>query len=157
MMHDGSGDGHDEDNPWGDDSNVVPLKVPRTRRKQWGQHGSQSSDPHSAMPEKNIEPVINLPPATKAMLLGLLAIHLAVFLWPDKTLIGTVYLNFGFVPAHFTGQAPFQLWYLLTPLTHMVLHGSWLHIAMNGVMLLAFGSGIEKWLGARRMVEIVVV
>ena len=33
----------------------------------------------------------------------------------------------------------------------MFLHGSWHHIAMNGFMLLAFGSGIERWLGSKRM------
>jgi len=31
---------------------------------------------------------------------------------------------------------------------------SWLHIAMNGVMLLAFGSGLEKWIGTKKMIQI---
>lgn len=152
MMHSG-GDGHDKDNPWDDDSNVVPLKVPRTKRKKWGQHSQHSPEQPPEKP-KNNEPMINLPPVTKYILLGLLAIHLFTFFWPNKDVIGWIYLNLGFIPAHFTGAEPFKIWYVFAPLTHMFLHGSWLHIAMNGVMLLAFGSGIEKWLGPRRMLEI---
>ena len=57
----------------------------------------------------------------------------------------------GFVPAAFTGGAPFSLLTLATPVTYMLLHGGWMHLAMNGLMLMAFGAGVERWIGARRL------
>jgi membrane associated rhomboid family serine protease len=33
----------------------------------------------------------------------------------------------------------------------MFVHGSWMHVILNGLMLMAFGTGVEKWLGTKRM------
>lgn len=101
------------------------------------------------------EPVINMPPVTKWMLGLLIAVHLvqSELLSPEQSdaLIST----FAFTPANFTGGT-FTPLLLLTPFTHMILHGSWMHLAINGFMLSAFGSGIERWLGSRRMLMLFV-
>ena len=62
------------------------------------------------------------------------------------------FTHLGFIPGRFTGFAIFEPLALLTPLTHMFFHGGWLHIAMNTVMLLAFGSGVERWIGGKKMI-----
>lgn len=96
------------------------------------------------------EPLLNIPPATTSLLGLIIAIHIIVtqVLSPDQTaaLIGT----FGFTPAAFSSGMPDAVAFV-TPITHMFLHGSWTHLVMNALMLAAFGSGIERWLGARRM------
>jgi membrane associated rhomboid family serine protease len=34
----------------------------------------------------------------------------------------------------------------------MGLHGNWLHIIMNITMLMAFGTGVEQWYGAKKYI-----
>lgn len=41
---------------------------------------------------------------------------------------------------------------IVGPVSHQFLHGGWGHLAINGVALAAFGSGVERLAGARRMV-----
>ncbi|MFA5592629.1 MAG: rhomboid family intramembrane serine protease [Anaerovoracaceae bacterium] len=96
------------------------------------------------------EPLINMPPVTKWLLIYIVGIHFisSVILSPD--LRNTIIDLFGFVPQRLRegSNDPFAL---LSPLTHIFLHGGWMHVIMNAFMLAAFGSGIEKWLGSRRM------
>lgn len=98
------------------------------------------------------EPLFNLPPYTKWALAILLGTHLLLHFALSDNAYNWVFTNLGFIPARIGGDLPFTLWTVLTPFTYMALHASWLHLIMNGVMLLAFGSGIERWMGGRRMV-----
>lgn len=102
------------------------------------------------------EPMINMPPVTKYLIGLLLGIHIvmAVILSPQTAdiIIG----RFGFTPAAFS-NGPSDLYIWATPLTHMLLHGGWMHIAMNVLMLAAFGSGVERWLGSKRMMILLIV
>ena len=99
------------------------------------------------------EPLINLPPVTKYLLASFVLIHLVLNYAVAPETHYDAYMTFGFVPGYYTGAAaPGQSWALFTgPLAYMFLHGSWLHIIMNGVMLMAFGAGMERWMGGRRM------
>ncbi len=67
-----------------------------------------------------------------------------------------VFSQFGFIPANFSGINSFEPIALITPISHMFLHGGWLHIGMNCIMLLAFGSGVERWLGGKAMLIILL-
>ena len=153
------GDGHDNDDNSGhdksgeplsstdDDSNVVPLKVPRKK----------ASPPRQNKPMKEpSEPLLNMPPYTKYMLGALIAIHLVIIFVLNEEQAHWIFIHLGFIPGRFTGSALFEPLALITPFTHMLLHGSWLHIAMNTVMLLAFGSGIERWIGGQKMIALFV-
>ena len=100
-------------------------------------------------PTKIGEPIINMPPFTKYFLGLILGIYFisSIVLSPEQTdwIIG----NFGFIPLNFYND-DYTAYSLVTPFSHMLLHGSWAHVAMNALMLAAFGSGVEKWLGTRR-------
>lgn len=105
-----------------------------------------SSDQHT--------PIFNIPTGTKYLLFLIIIIHLIVFYLLNENLRYWVFYHLGFVPIRFTDGSMFEPLQILTPITHMFLHGSWLHIGMNAVMLLAFGSGLEKWVGAKKMFQI---
>lgn len=96
------------------------------------------------------EPIINLPPATKALALSFLLIHFALQFAPGP-LQYWVYEVFGFVPARYTGRAAFGWYAVADPLTYMFLHGGWTHVLLNTFMMAAFGTGAERMMGARRM------
>lgn len=96
------------------------------------------------------EPMINLPPATKYLAAAFLLFHIAIQFLPEPAQYW-VYDHFGFISARYTGEMPFDLYALAAPLTYMFLHGSWTHVLMNTVMTAAFGTGVERLMGPRRM------
>ena len=136
-------------------SNVVSFKTPRKKqRMKYQDHPNVDDGPvtPSASTSSQVEPLINMPPFTKYLLLSLLAVHIIVnFVLNDEQMQWVIF-NLGLIPGRFTGAAEFESLALLTPFTSMFLHGGWLHIGMNAVMLLAFGSGIERWMGGRKMI-----
>ncbi len=155
------GDGHDGENPWGNSGgenapykgdNIISLKTARDKK----QSEKKTPPPQNPPPENN-EQLFNLPPYTKYMLATFIGIHIVVaFLLSDSQAQWSI-LNLGFIPGRFTGFVNFEALALITPFTHMLLHGGWLHLAMNCVMLLAFGSGVERWIGGKKMIAFFVV
>ncbi len=144
-------------------SNVIPLKVPRKKKEPnktssiWGRNKKDESYISSQDVNTNSEPLINLPLYTKYLLGLIIGVHLIVTLILNTEQSNWALLNLGFIPGRFTGTAIFEPLTLLTPFSHMLLHGGWLHIAMNSIMLLAFGAGIEKWIGGPKMITFFVL
>lgn len=103
------------------------------------------------------QPFLNLPPATSCVLGLFVGIHVFVHVLLSVPMQEWVILTFGFVPGRFTGTVPFDAFVLVSPFSYMLLHGGWLHLAINSVMMAAFGSGIERWIGPRRMIMFFVL
>ncbi len=94
-------------------------------------------------------PLFNLPPLTLWTLVSFIAIMAVMSFGPGDVMAPIGYM-LAFVPARFTDAEYWTPVALVTPVTHLFLHGGWLHVAMNGLMLMAFGSAAEKTLGAKR-------
>ena len=60
----------------------------------------------------------------------------------------------GFIPARLTGQLviPDAVPAILTPLTSALLHGGWLHLAINMLMLVIVGTQVERVIGSSGLV-----
>ena len=97
------------------------------------------------------EPIINMPPMTKYLIGAILATHIIVHYVLSLEQMDWVFMNLGFVPERFN-ETPFSPYVLASLFTHTLLHGGWMHVAMNLLMLAAFGSGVERWLGTKRLV-----
>lgn len=109
--------------------------------------GGPAGPPPPQQPDQR-QPILNLPPATAmvgAVLVGVHVLRQFLDIDSDNSLI----LTFGVFPANWVGGP--GLTDLLSLLSHMLLHGSWLHLGFNLAALLAFGAGVERMLGARRM------
>lgn len=104
-------------------------------------------------PERPAPFLNNLPPVTGRLVLLFVVIHAGLALLVPSWYEPAVE-TFGFIPARYTGGMPFQAWALAAPLTYAFLHGSWTHLAMNGVMTVALGAGAERLLGGRRMLAL---
>lgn len=102
------------------------------------------------------EPMINMPPVTKYLIGLILGIHIVLTVIISPETRDFVIDRFGFIPERFQ-SGTIDLYTLLSPVTHMLLHGGWMHVAMNVLMLAAFGSGIERWIGSKRMVVLFLV
>jgi membrane associated rhomboid family serine protease len=105
------------------------------------------------------EPIFNVPTVVSALLAVLLAIH-AIREWAitpefDNELLWL----FAFVPSRYdsavlgTGAFPGGLaadvW---TFITYAFLHGSWTHLGLNAVWLLAFGTPVARRFGPTRFI-----
>ena len=95
------------------------------------------------------EPMLNLPDGVKWLAVTLLLLMGLRYVLPDALLVD-IYMHFGFVPARYSGAMPFDWRAAVAPVTHMFLHGGWLHIGVNIAMLMAFGSALEKTIGLKR-------
>lgn len=141
-----NGNGHDPDEERRDNVIKIPTLAERDRlrREQEKQWSREYRARHKA------EPIFNLPPLTKIMVLTLVAIHLLIILLTEPPQQYWLFEAFGFKPAYYT--VSFPGWpAFFGPFTYMLLHGNGLHIGMNAIMLTAFGAGAEKWMGPKRM------
>lgn len=145
-----------------DDSNVIRMPTlaerDRMRREKEKQARAQQKAQKvpffgSAVHGESAPQFLNIPFVTKTLLIAILAIHIVVDLVISDAQYEWVVGNLGFVPARFTvGVTNDALWsLLLSPFTYAFIHGSWLHVIMNVVMLMAFAAGVEKWLGPKKM------
>lgn len=95
------------------------------------------------------ERAINLPPT----ILWIIVINLAVQglreLLSDAADQGLI-LQFGLVPAAYTGDHSDLLSMIASPFTYQFLHGGWVHVGVNMLSLAAFGAPVERLLGPRR-------
>lgn len=137
----GSGNGHDKDN-------IIRMPSPQERR--------QADKLKEGSVRTDREPLINLPPVTKILLALLIGVQILVSVVLTPVQKYWVLMHFGFVPAWYAGE-PLSWSALISPFTYALLHGSWLHLGMNAVMLAAFGAGLERWMGGRRMIIFMVL
>lgn len=127
-----------------DDDKVINLK---DASDPWKQKKNMSD---TSQKQPNKQPMINLPPATKILVFTMIAVYFVQEV--SMTVTGKVsfFYTFGFVPTYFSEFNGSQLISLISPLTYMFIHGTLVHIMINSLMLLAFGGGLEKWLGTRK-------
>ncbi|HUZ75648.1 MAG TPA: rhomboid family intramembrane serine protease [Stellaceae bacterium] len=95
------------------------------------------------------QPMFNLPPMTRALLVANLVVFAVMWLLPDDA-ADTVVALLGFTPARY-GAAGVALWpAIVDPVSYQFIHGGFAHIGANMLGLLAFGAGVEQRLGRWR-------
>ncbi len=98
------------------------------------------------------QPMINLskiPPFTRAVVAAFILVHLVLAFSLSLPALYDVWNIFGFVPAAFTGVHPFTWETAVSPLTHLFIHGNWMHLFFNTTMALVMGMGFEKQYGTK--------
>lgn len=145
--------GHDDS----ENQNVTRFPDPRERREV--EHRLRAANDR-ALPKR--EPILNLPPMVGGLCLALIAVHVPVgilqFLGDgpaNPSVYGQVYGwildNLGFLVLRYTGEMPFGWQAIVSPVSHMFLHGGWLHLAVNVAMCAAFGAGLERVIGGKKL------
>lgn len=103
------------------------------------------------MEQSSHPPMINLPPATKILLLVLVAVQVVMQFLPME-MQHWVLVNLSFVPARYSGDMAFGWQGLVGPFSSLFLHGGWFHLGINCLMLTAFGAGLEKMTSSKVMI-----
>lgn len=99
--------------------------------------------------------MFNIPPLTFWTFAAIIVIYAlqeyATFL------SGAFWYDMAFVPERYMSADTVWPWGVTSPFTYMFLHGSWMHVLMNGFMFIAFGAASEKMLGRRDTIIIFIV
>lgn len=155
MNGSGGGDGDDQD-----DDKVLkfPSLAQRDRirkaqkeseRRARGQRAAQ----HASGAAGGSQPFFNpgkITPFARFYALSTVLVHLILNVFVSKPALWDLYQIFGFVPGYFTGAAEMpSLWAFLGPVTHMFIHGSWMHVFFNLIMGVAMSIFVERTYGTR--------
>jgi membrane associated rhomboid family serine protease len=101
------------------------------------------------------EPMFNVPPAALGLTGVLVAVHVIQQLVGREAAVD-ILLYFAFIPARYSEAAAFaglpggdaaKVW---TFVTYALLHADWMHLIVNSVWLLAFGSAVAWRFGTAR-------
>lgn len=109
------------------------------------------SEPLRSAGPRDREPVFNVP----RTIVVIIALCVLLYLAQTYVLTADQFANFlwylAFIPARFTeydGLSSPLAW--VTPITYSLLHGSFAHIALNLIWLMAFGSPLSARIGPAR-------
>lgn len=138
----GSGNGHDKK-----EDKIVhfPSLAERRKMMEW----KRPAGAVKSVPFFNFG---RIPVFTRVVIAIFVAVQIAQMFMPNDMKTTFIY-NFGFVPGYYTGvYAPFPLSALISPITHIFIHGGWMHLAFNSVMAVSLGVFFEREFGTRRTV-----
>lgn len=124
----------------------------RLRKKQEKEWRAQYKADNRAksVPFMNID---RIPVFTRVTFVSFLLVHLCLFFFTDPASRLLMFYTFGFVPGYFTGVlVPVPLGAWISPITHIFIHGSWMHLFFNTVMALSLGMFFEREFGTRRTI-----
>jgi membrane associated rhomboid family serine protease len=98
------------------------------------------------------EPLLNVPRAVTLAAGIMIGIQIVRGLLPDEVDV-TVLLSLAFIPARYSGAASELPGGYLTAVTsfvtYMAVHGGWMHLLVNVMWMLAFGTAVARRIGTR--------
>jgi membrane associated rhomboid family serine protease len=109
------------------------------------------------------EPLFNVPTVVAALLALFVLIHaLRVYVLSENQDV-EVLLNFAFIPARYDSTGVLQGWpggfgaEIWTFVSYAFLHATWMHLGVNGVWFLPFGSAVARRFGTLRFLAFFAV
>jgi membrane associated rhomboid family serine protease len=99
------------------------------------------------------EPMLNIPRAVVVAAVLMIAVQLVRGLLPDELDL-RVLLALAFIPARYTGAAAElpggYLAGFTSFFTYMIVHAGWVHLLVNMLWMVAFGSAVAQRVGSNR-------
>jgi len=101
-------------------------------------------------PEKQHEPVFNLPGVVLALIGLCTAVQLFRLYVLDPHQDMAFMLDCAFIPIRYTGPYALDFYAFISPVTYAFLPGGWTHLFVNMIWLAAFGSPLANRMGPLR-------
>ncbi|MEG6509878.1 rhomboid family intramembrane serine protease [Methyloligella sp. 2.7D] len=99
------------------------------------------------------EPLFNVPRAVLYSMLLMVAVQAIRVMLPDETDL-IMLLSLAFIPARYSGEAGIlpggYVAAVTSFVTYMIVHGGWVHLLVNMLWMLAFGSAVARRIGSSR-------
>lgn len=105
-----------------------------------------------SQPAPKREPLFNLSRCVVLFLLLCIGIHIVRTQFLSADADDALIVRAAFIPVFYSGRYGFDLFSVTAPVTYSLLHGSFIHLAVNSVWLAAFGSPLAARLGCLRFV-----
>lgn len=127
-----------------------------------GGRGSGGNGPGDG-PQRRREPALNIPPLLSVLVVALTGVHMLVTYGP-QALGAEIFINLAMFPARFLASpetlgdyfyGPSWLRYA-TPVSYGLLHADWLHLGVNALWLVTFGSPVVRRLGGGRFMVLLI-
>ena len=121
-------------------------------RKQYRAEQAQKSASMARIGASGKVPFFNwhkIPTFTRLILGTVILVQIMMTLIKPEESLMAIYL-FGFIPAVYTGGLDWSWTALISPLTSLIIHGGWMHLLFNLVMLTVMGVFFEQQYGAKR-------
>jgi membrane associated rhomboid family serine protease len=109
------------------------------------------------------EPIFNVPRVVIAILAVLVVIHLLRDYVLSEEQDVQLLLTFAFIPARYDGSVLLQGWPggvagdVWTFVTYAFIHANWMHLGVNAIWFLPFGSAVARRFGAWRFMAFFAV
>ncbi|MGD1885836.1 MAG: rhomboid family intramembrane serine protease [Cohaesibacteraceae bacterium] len=130
-------------------------------RQRDGGDGPGGSNPFGSRPPR--EPAINVPPFLLAIVVLLAVMHVVVTHGPSW-LGQELFVNLAFIPVRLIASEAALANFFIGPswlsygtlVTYGLLHGGWMHLAMNALWLVTFGAPVVRRLGPQRFAALLM-
>lgn len=135
-----------------DEKKIIEFPSLKEREEKEKAIRKQYKEEQKAYKNAQKVPFINwnkIPPFSRVILISMILIHAIVsFGLSDVERMSLIHY-FGFTPAFYTGALPWNWSALIAPITTLFLHGDWMHLTFNIIMLMAMGVFCERQFGAK--------
>ena len=143
------------------DKDKKDEKLKKKQEEEWRkQYRLRRAAEYGGVKIKNGKiPLVNwerVPMFPRYMVGLLVAVQLVFTFLPDQEKVFVLY-NFGFIPAQYTGHVPFTAFALLSPLTSLFLHGGFMHLFFNSLMLLIMCIFTQQYFGWKESLKIFLI
>ncbi len=93
-----------------------------------------------------------IPILTRFIVFSFIIVQILIGLVIPNDYVPEIMQVFAFIPAVFLGEVEgISFLRVFSPLTYGFLHGDWVHLIFNSIMMIAFGTMVERQLGAKVM------
>lgn len=114
--------------------------------------GTDENEPPREAVAARREPIFNIP-AIVLVAVGLcVAVHLVRAFLLSREMDFDLIVHTAFIPLRYSGQFPVDPYFFTTPITYSLLHGGFMHLAVNMVWLVAVGTPLANRIGAGRFI-----
>lgn len=96
------------------------------------------------------EPVFNIAGIVVTLIVVCAALHAIRSLMLTQAQDFELLLRTAFIPLRYSGNFPFEIYAVTSPVTYAFFHGDVLHLAINMIWLAAFGSPLANRIGILR-------
>lgn len=135
-----------------DDNKIIEFPNQKERDKREEELRKQYREEQNAVKKTQKIPLVNwekIPPFARILLATIITVHIVASFGIDDLQRIQLFENFGFTPAYYSGVYDWNWHTMITPITTLFLHGSWMHLLFNIIMLMAMGIFCERQFGAK--------
>ncbi len=135
-----------------DDDKIIKFPSLAEREEKQKREEEEFRRQFRAQQKARKTPFINwdrIPPFTRITLSVFIIIHIIMAFAIDSIQRVDLIMKYGFIPAIYSGNMPWDWHALIGPFTTLLIHENWMHLLFNCIMMMVMGILCERQFGAK--------